>query len=106
MTAAQVAQDKLMGLPRKGIHRGAGRHVAIPDVYLPGAPGWTAHQNELRKHPTKDEYALGFDAETVAALADPAKRDKLEAGELSDLDAKEAAADELPADWDEDQDQP
>lgn len=34
--------NKLQSYPRKGVHIGGGIHVNMPDVYAPGAPGWTA----------------------------------------------------------------
>lgn len=40
--AAVASIDAALGMPRKGVHIGDGRHVDVPDVYVPGALGWTA----------------------------------------------------------------
>ena len=97
--ALQADVDKLMGYPCKGVHVGAGPHVPIPDACSPGALGWTEHQAAVRKHPKKDEHALELGDDVAAALADPKKRKRLTADKLAALEAKPAAAKELPADW-------
>jgi hypothetical protein len=102
--AVQADTDTLMGYPRKGVHVGGGRHAEMPDTFIPGAPGWTEHQAAVKKHPTKDEYAIELGGDVAAALADPEKRKRLSAAKLAALEAKQAAAEELPADWQGDDD--
>lgn len=98
----QVADaiNKMCGYPRRGVNIGGGIHVEIPDVYYPGAPGWTAAHAE----PVEDEQkGRGF-AVDIADFTAVEKFDtgKLDAKELADLDvvgAKLEAAAELPSDW-------
>jgi hypothetical protein len=99
--AAQVDVDTMMDYPRMSVPSGSGRHVDAPEVFASGAPGWTPHQRPIRKHPAKDEYAMAVDDDTTAALVDPEKRKRITADKLAALDAKQAAAKDLPADWGE-----
>jgi len=97
--ATQADVDMLMDCPRRGVHVGGGIHVDMPETFTPGAPGWTEHHAAVAKHPTKSEYAIEFDADVVAALADPEKRKRLSTEKLAKLEAKHAAAKKLPVDW-------
>lgn len=97
--AVQADVDKLMGCPCKGVHVGGGRHAVIPDEFATGAPGWTEHHTGIKKHPTRDDYAIELDGEVATALADPEKRKRLAATKLAALEAKHATAKALSADW-------
>jgi hypothetical protein len=99
--AVQADVDTLMGYPSRGVHVGGGRHVDMPETFTPGAPGWTEHHAAVRKHPKKDEYATELGDDVAAALADPQRRKRLTADKLAALEAKQAAVEELPADWNE-----
>lgn len=60
------AIDKALGLPLKGANIGEGPHVAISDVYTPGAAGWT--ETECDVVSDADGKALLTLTERAAAL--------------------------------------
>jgi hypothetical protein len=91
----QALDDKAAGLPKRGTHAGGGRHVDLdksdPSRGGDGA-GWTLHERDVRKHPSKDQYVYELSAKAPASLS---------AAEKSAYDAAKAkAAATLPADWD------
>lgn len=54
----QRAMRNALSLPSKGRNVGKGPHVVIPDVYAPGAPGWTDEAVAIEKHPTRAQWAV------------------------------------------------
>lgn len=52
------AIDKALGLPRKGRNVGPGPHAPIPDVYTPGAVGWTASECSVIEDPVSKTACL------------------------------------------------
>jgi len=86
--------SRLHGLPRKGHYRGGGRHAPIDDV---PPNGWTLRQHDVRRHPSRDEWAYPIDAELARLRAEQA--DSLDGGEQAAIDTALAAAAELTSDW-------
>jgi hypothetical protein len=41
------AIDVALGNPRRGVNVGRGPHAQVPDVYSPGAVGWTASECDV-----------------------------------------------------------
>lgn len=93
--AYRARVNKAMGYPLRDVVRiGGGRHTQVHPT-TPG-PGWTIHHSELRKHPTKDEWAhLAIDPVTVV------HPEALDAADSAALDAAWASATDLDASWDE-----
>jgi hypothetical protein len=58
------AVNAKLGLPRKGVHIGGGRHVDIPDT--PGI-GWSIQWDIPRKHPKREDWTVTVHA-SVAAI--------------------------------------
>lgn len=91
--AYQSTVDKLMGWPAPGVHIGGGRHV---DMTTPERLGWTIHEDEVRKHPSKAQWRhLSVDPDERGDKA------KLSEGELAQLRAQKPLEQELGEDWDE-----
>lgn len=87
--ALRDVDAKAHGLPRKGVHVGGGRHVAMTDD--PRSPGWTLHVAEPREHPrTKGTWA--YPVEDIP-------EEKLDAEERAMVQARKAAAGELDGTW-------
>ena len=96
----QVDVDTLMGYPADPTG-----YVGCTKESLPPGFGRTDHHVAVRKHPDKEEYALEMDDKLAEALADPEKRQRLSAEKLAALEVKHVAAEELPEDWDGDEDE-
>ena len=96
LEALATAADKLLGYPRAGVSAATG----LP-VDLPNRKGWTERHATVRKHPMRDEYAYPVDVDLTAALDDAARRKRMAAAELTDLDAARAAKAELDGTWSE-----
>lgn len=62
-----AVQNKLQGLPLKGVHFGGGVHVAMPDTWdgtgaIP--PGWTAYGQGSMVQTAPTTYVAELDART------------------------------------------
>lgn len=82
------AEAEANGLPRKGQHRGGGKHIELGDV--PG-PGWTLFKNDYTKHPSRDEYAYPTN--------DLKEEDVKEKDKAKVRSAKNKEVGSLPKDW-------
>lgn len=60
------AIDKALGMPKKGVNIGSGPHAPIPDVYTPGAIGWTATECAIDEDPVSKTALLTLTAAAVA----------------------------------------
>jgi len=88
--------SRLHGFPRRGHHVGGGRHAPIDDA---PPQGWTLRRQDVRKHPSRDEWAYPVDTELSKVRAE---RDaELKATERTVLDTAITNAAPLPADWDD-----
>jgi|ETNvirnome_2_300_1030623.scaffolds.fasta_scaffold17103_2 hypothetical protein len=83
--ALQRAADKILGYPRPGRRIGGGRHAE---------GGTTATAADVRRHPTREQWAYQVTGELIAALALPGVSDALRAHPLRRL-----RAEVLPDDW-------
>ena len=90
--------DKALGMPRRGINVGGGRHAPVPltwDGQGPTPPGWTkSATDEFVAADTS--LALKMPAKVVAALALPESQARLTAGERGQLTALLATRREVP----------
>ena len=93
--AQQARVTKLLGYPSAGRDSCTGELVN-PDT--PGASGWTMRHSDVRKHPSKKQWATAAGDDVDAELADP-KNKKLTPIEKAAAKAEADAAVELPADW-------
>ncbi len=95
---------RLRGGPWKGRNVGGGRHVDIPDVYSPGAPGWSDRWREVTENEqSRGEFAYPIDAAVSENLAEDNARDererRLTADEQRRIGAAISDGEILPADW-------
>lgn len=79
---------KALGLPRRGVHVGRGRHVNLDG---PERHGWTLQWDVPRQHPKLENWAVAVLPSKDAP--DAAAKDK------QALDAAESAAVELDETW-------
>lgn len=74
--------DKLCGFPRKGVHVGGGIHVEIPEVFTPGAIGWTETSGMIH-----EDFTVDLPDESDAKQKDAQARKNLTTPELVQLDS-------------------
>ncbi len=95
---------RLRGGPWKGTNIGDGRHVDIPDVYTPGAPGWSDRWHEVTENEqSRGEFAYPIDTTVSENLAEDNARDeserRLTTEEQTRIGAAISGGENLPADW-------
>lgn len=85
--ALNGAISKTMGYPKRGVHVGGGVHVDMPDVYYPGAIGWTYKHSDVVQ--TGDEYAVDAVFESLSDLKGLSDEEAITIGKLATkFDAK------------------